>query len=108
MVVNTFMPSSYAFNPNLLIISARIFSAIYSASTVIFGPKLSPVTISSLAAFMSASLINCLATILLRIKSLLFLDAIGFLTGLTEEGLCKIPANKADSAIEASEKSFPK
>ena len=102
------MPSSYAFKPNLLIISARIFSAIYSASTVIFGPKLSPVTTSSLAAARSALSINSLDNILPRIKSLLFLDATGFLTGLTEEGLCKIPANKADSAIVASEKSFPK
>jgi len=42
------------------------------------------------------------------IKSLLFLEAMGFLTGLTEEGLCSIPASKADSAIDASEKSLPK
>ena len=51
---------------------------------------------------------NFLESIRPSIKSLLFFEAIEFLTGLTEEGLCNIPASIADSAIEALEKSLPK
>ena len=81
------MPSSYAFRPKRLIISARIFSAIYSASIVILGPKLSPVTITSFAELNSLLSINFLESIRPSIKSLRFFEAIGFLTGFTDEGL---------------------
>ena len=51
---------------------------------------------------------NFLESIRPRIKSLLFFEAMGFLTGFTDDGLCKMPASKADSAMEAVEKSLPK
>ena len=75
---------------------------------LIFGPKLSPVTITSRAELYSASVINLFLSILPRITSLLFLEANGFRTGFTRDGVCNTPASSADSAIDASEKSFPK